>query len=135
MEKSRGGVFRSFVAVIGPAIPVIIGVVLTLLLTISPRNASKNFTAWEEAFSGLRPAVSAPGAALHQAATAKAWFNPGVIVVLIGIAVSLATGFMSAWLQLRETRKRAAAVIEEVIHGELLVKLTAPPPGSGGQAD
>jgi purine-cytosine permease-like protein len=135
MEKSRGGVFRSFVAIIGPAIPVIIGVVLTLLLTISPRDASKNFTAWEDAFSGLRQTVSAPGAALHQAATAKAWFNPGVIVVLFGIAVSLATGFMSAWLQLRETRKRAAAMIEGVIDGELLAKLTAPPPGSGGQAD
>ena len=132
MEKPRGGVLRSFVAVIGPAIPVIIGVVLTLLLTISPREASKNFTAWGDALEPLfrRPAV--PGGAAHPAATA--WFNPGVIVVLIGIAVSLATGFVSAWLQLRETRKHAAALIAD-IPGELLAKLTASLPSPDGQGD
>jgi len=137
MRKSQGGVLRAFVTIVGPAIPVIVGVVLTLLLTISPREASKNFTAWGEALSavlepgGRRPALAAPGGALHQAA---AWFNPGVLVVLIGIAVSLATGFVSAWLQLRETRKRAAAVISDALHGELLAKLTAHP-DPGGQAD
>jgi hypothetical protein len=132
MEKPRGGVLRAFVAVVGPAIPVIIGVVLTLLLTISPREASKNFTAWGEALAPLfrRPAL--PGGAQHPAATA--WFNPGVIVVLIGIAVSLATGFVSAWLQLRETRKHAAALLAE-IPAELLAKLTPSHPSPDGQTD
>jgi hypothetical protein len=132
MNKPRGGVLRAFVAVVGPAIPVIVGVVLTLLLTISPREASKNFTAWGDALEPLfrRPAVA--GGAPHPAATA--WFNPGVIVVLIGIAVSLATGFVSAWLQLRETRKRAAALIAD-LPGELLAKLTPPHASPDGQAD
>ena len=116
----------------------LIGVVLTILLTISPQDASKNFTAWGEAFSGvLEPWLRrpAPGAALPLAATAAAGFNPGVIVVLIGIAVSLTTGIVSAWLQLRETRKRLAAVFAEAIHGELLAKLNASHPSSGGQGE
>lgn len=139
MEKPKGGMLRSFVAIMGPTIPVLVGVVLTILLTISPGEASKNFTAWGEALSSLLgprflgAAALSPGGAPPLARAA--WFNPGVIVVVIGIAVSLATGFASAWVQLRETRKRAAAVVAEAIHGELLAKLAASHPSSGGKAD
>jgi hypothetical protein len=139
MAKSRDGVLKSFASVVGPAVPVLVGVVLTILLTISPRDASRNFTAWGEAFSDVLASLSgraarAPSGAVH-AAAAAAWFNPGVIVVLIGIAVSLATGFATGWLQLRETRKRAVAVVADAIHGDLLAKLTSTHPGPGGQGD
>jgi hypothetical protein len=141
MKTSRGGGLSSVAAVVGPAAPVLIGVLLTILLTISPRQASKNFTAWGEAFSSVltsgfaRPAVATAGGALQSAETATAWFNPGVIVVLIGIAVSLATGFTSAWLQWRATRKHGPSVFDEALHGELLAKLAASHPSSDGPGD
>jgi hypothetical protein len=137
MNKPKGGALRSSASIVGPAVPVLIGVVLTILLTISPQDASRNFTAWGEALSGLLPAwLRGPANALHPAASAaKAWFNPGVVVVLIGIAVSLATGFATGWLQIRETRKRSAAVVADAIHGELLAKLNASSPSLDGQAD
>lgn len=134
MAKSQGGMVRSIAAVVGPALPVLVGVVLTILLTISPQDASRNFTAWGDAFSGVVAGWFQPGGTLHPT-TAKAWFNPGVIVVLIGIGVSLTTGFVSAWVQLRETRKHAAAMFADAIHGELLNKLAASHPDSGEQAD
>ena len=134
MEKSQGGMVRSIAAIVGPALPVLVGVVLTILLTISPQDASRNFTAWGDAFSGVLAGWFQRGGTLHPA-TAKAWFNPGVIVVLIGIGVSLTTGFVSAWVQLRETRKHAAAMFADAIHGELLAKLTATHPSAGDQAD
>lgn len=139
MAKSRGGVLNSVAGVVGPAIPVLVGVVLTILLTISPQEASQNFTAWGQAFSSVlapwlpHPAVPTPGGALHQAAKAAATFDPGVILVMIGIALSLATGFATVWVQMRETRKRAAAVFADAIHGELLAKLTASHPSSNGK--